>query len=141
MPAIINWLYKNTTAYATIFYDSAANVVTGPTTTWTGNTSPTYADVLTVQYSSTYVYVSTSGLASHIMGPWYNNAAHSSAFPNLPTNQNSISRIPLTPAVAATKSNTGGGAQGRWANGVAMFNMLDFFSWSNTSQADVGGGG
>jgi len=23
-------------------------------------------------------------------------------------------------------------------NGVSMFNMLDFFSWSNSSQADVG---
>lgn len=39
-------------------------------------------------------------------------------------------------AAATTKTATGGGAQGRWVNGVAMYNMLDFFSWSNSAQAD-----
>jgi len=39
--------------------------------------------------------------------------------------------------VASTKTATTGGAQGRWVNGVAMFNMLDFASWSNSQQADV----
>jgi hypothetical protein len=137
-PAILSWLLKNTAQAATILYDSAANVVTGPVCTWTGNATAIDADIQTIAYSSDYVYLSASGMASHMMGPWYNNTAKTAAFPNLPTNQNYQSRIPLTPVVAATKTATGGGAQGRWANGVSMFNMLDFFSWSASSQADVG---
>ncbi len=135
---VTSWLQKYTSQYAAILYDSTSNVVTGPVTTWTGNTSQVFSDVQTVQYSSNYVYLSMSGMASHIMGPWYNNAAKTAPFVNLPTNQNAISRIPLSPVAATTNTATGGGAQGRWANGVSMFNMLDFFSWSNSSQADVG---
>jgi hypothetical protein len=136
---ILHWLLTYTSQYAQILYDSTSNVVTGPVTTWTGQTSQVFADIQTIQYSATYVYLSMSGLASHMMGPWYNNTAKSAPFVNLPTNQNAISRIPLTPVAATTTfSQTGGGAQGRWANGVSMFNMLDFFSWSNSTQADVG---
>jgi hypothetical protein len=137
-PALISWFLKNTAQAATILYDSASNIVTGPVTTWTGNTTAIDADVQTIAYSSDYVYISGSGMATHTMGPWYNNTAKTAAFPNLPTNQNYQSRIPLAPAVATTKTATGGGAQGRWANGVSMFNMLDFFSWSASAQADVG---
>jgi len=138
LAVVTGWLKTYTSQYATILYDSTSNVVTGPVTTWTGQTTAVDADIQTVQYSSDYVYLSMSALASHMMGPWYNNTAKSAPFVNLPTNQNAISRIPLTPAVASTKTATGGGAQGRWVNGVSMFNMLDFFSWSNSSQADVG---
>jgi hypothetical protein len=136
-PNLTTWLLKYTTQYAQILYDSAANVVTGPVTTWTGMTTATDADVQTISSSSNYVYLQTSALASHMMGPWYNNTAKTAPFVNLPTNQNVISRIPLTPAVPTTKTNTGGGPQGRWVNGVSMFNMLDFASWSNSAQADV----
>jgi len=139
---IINWLLKYTSQYAQILYYSSGAVV-GPVTTWTNGTNtvstPTFADIQTIQYSSTYVYLSMSGLASHMMGPWYNNTAKTAAFINLPSNQNAIAKIPLTPTAASgTYTQTVGGAQGRWANGVSMFNMLDFFSWSYTSQADVG---
>jgi len=135
---VTGWLKTYTSQLAMILYDTNSNVVTGPVTTWTGQTTPVDADIQTVQYSSDYVYLSMSALASHMMGPWYNNTAKTAPFVNLPTSQNAISRIPLTPAVASTKTATGGGAQGRWVNGVSMFNMLDFFSWSNSSQADVG---
>lgn len=137
LPNLTSWLLKYTTQYAQILYDSTANVVTGPVTTWTGQTTAVDADIQTISSSSDYVYVQTSALASHMMGPWYNNTAKSAPFVNLPTNQNAISRIPLIPAVPTTKTATGGGAQGRWANGVSMFNMLDFASWSYTAQADV----
>jgi hypothetical protein len=136
-PQLVSWLLKYTSQYAQILYDSNGTV-TGPVTTWTGNTTQTYADVQSIQYSANYVYVKMSGLASHMMGPWFLNAAKTQAFPNLPTNQNATARFPLAPAAATTKTSTGGGAQGRWVNGVAMFNMLDFYSWSNSSQADVG---
>jgi hypothetical protein len=80
--------------------------------------------------------VNVPGLPSHIMGPWYLDAAHTQPFPNYPVNQNATSRMPLTPSAATTKTSTGGGAQGRWVNGVAMYNMLDFHSWSYAAQAD-----
>jgi hypothetical protein len=137
VPSIISWLLKYTSQYAQILYDNNGTV-TGPVTTWTGNTTATDADIQEIRYSSDYVYVNTSAFASHMMGPWYLNAAKTTAFPNLPTNQNVTSRFPLTPAAATSNTATSGGAQGRWVNGVSMFNMLDFYSWSNSSQADVG---
>jgi hypothetical protein len=132
VPQIKGWFTQNSSQYAKI--QSSTGVTS---TTWTGNTSAVYADIQAVAYSATYAYVTMSGMASHIMGPWWLDAAHTQAFPNYPTNQNAIARIPLT-AVAATTTHTQttGGAQGRWVNGVAVFNMEDFHSWSNSLQAD-----
>ena len=134
VPAVFSWLLKYTAQYAQIL--NGSNLSAGLQTTWTGNTTATYADVQQVRYSSNYVYINASGLASHVMGPWYLDPNHTQVFPNLPTNQNVQAKIPLTPVVASTKTATGGGAQGRWVNGVAMFNMLDMHSWSNSAQAD-----
>lgn len=134
VPAIFSWLTKNSLQYAQVI--SQSNVSAGAQTTWSGTAAPVYADVQQVRYSTSYVYVNTPGLPSHIMGPWFNNAAQTQPFPNYPSNQNSLARMPLAPVAATTKTATGGGAQGRWVNGVAMFNMLDFHSWSYTAQAD-----
>ena len=135
-PSLYSWLLKYTSQLAEILYDKNGTV-TGPTTTWTGNSSAIDADIQEIRYSTSYVYLNISGLASHLMGPWYLNQAKTTAFPNLPTNQNTYSRIPLSTTIPTGKPLTSGGAQGRWVNGVSMFNMLDFASWSNSSQADV----
>jgi hypothetical protein len=135
--ALYSWFLTNTAQLAQILYVNGSDAVVGPVTTWTGNSTPIDADIQTIKFSSDFVYLSISGLASHMMGPWYMTSAKASAFVNLPTNQNTTSRIPLTPAVAGTKTATSGGSQGRWANGVGMFNMLDFASWSNAQQQDV----
>jgi len=134
VPAIFSWFTKNSSQYAQVISES--NVSAGAQTTWSGTTSPVYADVQEIRFASDYVYVNAAGLPSHIMGPWYLDAAKTQAFPNYPTNQNTISKFPITPAVAGTKTSTGGGAQGTFVNGVAMFNMLDFHSWSYSAQAD-----
>jgi hypothetical protein len=136
-PAVSSWLETFTSQLAQILYVNSSDAVVGPVTTWTGNTAAVDADIQEVRFSSDYVYLNISGLASHMMGPWYMTSAKTSAFVNLPTNQNTVSRIPLTPAVASTKTATSGGSQGRWVNGVGMFNMLDFASWSNSQQEDV----
>lgn len=137
LPQVTSWPTARSAQYATII--PFANPQTTTTaTTWTGNTTAVYADVQTIAYSATYAYVYMSGMASHVMGPWYNNTAKTQAFPNLPTNQNAIARIPITATAATTThTQTGGGAQGRWVNGVAMFNMEDFGSYSNSTGADV----
>jgi hypothetical protein len=134
VPQIASWLFKNSSQYAEVI--SQSNPSAGALTTWSGNTSPVYADVQGVSYSTDYVYVKVPGLASHVMGPWYLDAGKTQQFPNYPTNQNATSRIPLTAAAASSKVATAGGAQGRWINGVAMYNMLDFHSWSYSAQAD-----
>ena len=98
--AIINWLLKNTSQFATIFYDNASNLVTGPSTTWTGNTS--HPRTPTCKPSSTPPTTSMSpppvSPATSLALGTYNAAHRPRPFPNLPTNQNIISRIPLTPA-------------------------------------------
>jgi hypothetical protein len=134
VPAIFSWFTANSSQYAKVISES--NLSAGAQTTWSGTTSPVYADVQQIRYSTSYVYVNVPGLPSHVMGPWYNDVNKTQAFPNYPSNQNVTSRMPLAPASATTKTATGGGAQGRWVNGVAMFNMLDFHSWSNSAQAD-----
>jgi hypothetical protein len=135
VPAITQWLTKYANTYAKVISES--NVSAGAQTTWSGTTSPVDADVQQVRYSSDYVYVNVPGLASHIMGPWYLDAAKTQNFPNYPSNQNATSRFPLTPTAATSYTETGGGAQGRWVNGVAMYNMLDFYSYSNSQGQDV----
>jgi hypothetical protein len=137
-PQVVSWFLQNTAQDAEILDE--LDLSAGPVSTWFGNPSPTYADVQEIQYSSDYVYVSMSGMASHLMGPWYLDAGRTEPFPNYPRDQNAISKLPLTQTVARKKTATGGGAQGRWVNGVAMFNMLDFFSWSNSEKTDVGPG-
>jgi len=138
-PGLASWLLTYTSQYAQILYDNNGSVA-GPVTTWTNGTNAvstaTYADIQNIQYSTNYVYVKISDLASHIMGPWYLNQAKTQNFPNLPTNQNTYSKIPRTTATPSAYTATTGGSQGRWVNGVSMFNFLDFHSWSNSAQAD-----
>jgi len=135
-PTVNSWFTKNSAQAATIINETNTSVTT---TTWPGESSVVDADIQQVAFSAANVYVYMSGMASHIMGPWWLNAAQTQDFPNYPTNQNMIAKIPITPVAATTHTQTGGGAQGAWVNGVAMFNMEDFFSWSNSAQADVGG--
>ena len=78
-PQLSSWFTEASTKYARI-YTSTANRTAGiSTTTWTGQTSPTYAGVHEIDYSSTWVYIKNTGLAPYVMGPWNN--------PNLPRNQ------------------------------------------------------
>jgi hypothetical protein len=134
VPAVNSWFIKNAGTYATVV--SGSNVAAGAQTTWSGTSTPVLADTQEVRYSSDYTYINAPGLASHVMGPWFLDAAKTQVFPNYPANQNVLAKIPVTPTAAATHTQTGGGAQGLWVNGVAMFNMEDFHSWSYAAQAD-----
>ncbi len=97
----------------------------GLTDTSGASSLATYSDVQLVRESSTSVYVSTNGLASHQMGPWYWNV--STLFGNWPRSTGSIYRLPKTPVelADADRKSSGPGAQGIWVNGVAFFNQLD----------------
>ncbi|MEY4488913.1 MAG: hypothetical protein RIQ79_1421 [Verrucomicrobiota bacterium] len=140
-PQLTSWFTTNSGSYARIYQSTAAETAGTTSTTWTRGSgtqsSPTYADVSEVSYSASWVYIRTTGLASHFMGPWYLNAAKTTNFPNFPSNTSTIYRIPRTPVIPTTKTGTGLGATGRMVNGVSMFDSRDAFSYSNASATDA----
>ena len=142
-PQLTSWFTANSGKYARI-YTSSANETTGPTassTTWSRGSgtqsSPAYADINEINYSASWVYIRTTGLASHLMGPWYLNAGKTTDFPNFPSNTATVYRIPRNPTVPGTKTLTGNGPIGRFVNGVSFFDNRDAFSYVNASATDA----
>ena len=140
-PRVTSWWVADSSRYARIYTTTAAETAVTPVTTWSRGqgvqTEPAYAGVHLVEYSSDWVYVRTSGLAGHVMGPWYLNAAKTNLFPNYPGNQALIYRIPRQPVIPITKTSTGLGATGRMVNGVAIFDSRDAFSYSTANGTDA----
>jgi hypothetical protein len=103
-----------------------------------GNSTPVADDVLAnvqkVQYSTDWVYVTTTGIPSYITGPFLDGN------PSLAQNQNAIFKISLKPVKnSGTPTSTTGGNIGVFINGVALFDYRDGVSWSNAQQALKGG--
>ena len=145
-PLITSWQTANSGQYARVYPTLAAMNSGASSTTWDHPTgadqlTPAYSDVHQVDYSTSWVYVHSTGLASHIMGPWYLDAAKTNLFPNYPANQAAKWRFPRAPVIPATKVNTGLGAIGRMVNGVSMFDCRDAFSYSFANSADATPGG
>src|SRR5580704_14558699 len=117
---ITSWTTTYSGQYARIYTNDVSKTngisVTGWTNTGGGTIQqlPVYCGVQEIYSSTNWVYIRSSGLASHIMGPWYLNAAHTQLFPNYPTNEHVLYRFPQTNNVTipATKTRNGGGAIG-----------------------------
>ena len=125
-PAITSWL-RNTTGIVGRHYVA-------------GNSTPivdaVQANVQTVQYNTTYSYVSATGIPAYITGPFQDGN------PSLATAQNKIFRIPLIPTQnTGTATATTGGNIGVFINGVALFDYRDGVAWNNTTGALCGGPG
>ena len=123
-PAITNWLI-NTTGLTGRHYVN-------------GNPTPIVdavsANVQTVQYSASWVYVSTKGIPAYITGPFLDGN------PSLATSQNAIFKISLNPVQnTGNPTNTNGGNIGIFINGVALFDYRDGISWKNSTNALAGG--
>lgn len=123
-PAITKWLI-NTTGIQGRHYVS-------------GNSTPitdaVEANVQSVKYSATSVYVATNGIPAYITGPFLDGN------PSLATSQNAIFKFPLTPTPnTGAGTPTTGGNIGIFINGVALFDYRDGVSWSTTSQTVCGG--
>jgi|GEM_PF-1053185 len=128
-PLTNSWFTTYSGQYARI-YTSLANRTNGiATTTWTGQTSPAYDGVREVDSSASWVYIRSSGLGSHNMGPWNN--------PNLPLNQGTLFRFPRNAAVASVKTNTSLGMLGLMVDGVAIYDTRDAFSYVHGSSQDA----
>ena len=144
-PLISSWFTKDSGKYARI-YETTANATAGTTsTTWSrgtvAQTLPAYAGVQEISSSANYVYVRTTGLGFHNMGPWYLDAGKSQLFPNLPGNTATLWRFPRTPVAASTPTLTSLGAIGYFVDGVAMFDGQDGYYWNGTAEAQSGTGG
>jgi hypothetical protein len=137
-PMINSWFTNYSARYARI-YTSDVNRTNGVSvTTWSNGTQtqslPAYSGVQEIDSSSSWIYLRTTGLGIHVMGPWQNGS-----FPNLPVNTKTFYRIPRTNSVPATKTLTGNGPIGYFVDGVAMFDSRDAFYWNGTT--NVGGTG
>ena len=138
-PYVDSWLTTSSGKYARI-YTTDANKTNGVTvTTWSNGTQnqalPAYVGVQEIYSSASWVYLRSTGLGLHTMGPWLNGA-----FPNLPINTKTFWRIPRTTSVPVTKTLTPGGAIGYFVDGVAMFDSRDAFYWNGTTDNVAGTG-
>jgi hypothetical protein len=138
-PRIDSWITHHAGRYARIYLNDTALQSGASVTTWSNGTQaqslPAYAGVQEVASDTDWVYVRTTGLALHPMGPWLNGA-----FPNLPTNRKTLYRIPRVPVIPAAKTLTGLGVIGCFVDGVAMFDSRDGFVWTGTGESGMGTG-
>ncbi len=94
------------------------------------------ANVQSVNYSSTSVYIATNGIPAYATGPFKDGN------PSLATSQNAIFKLPLSPAdKTGTKTPTTAGNIGIFVNGVALFDYRDGVMWNTTSNNICGGPG
>ncbi len=94
------------------------------------------ANVQSVKYTTTDVYVTTTGLPAYITGPFLDGN------PSVATNQNAIFKVPLTPTKnTGTPTATNAGNIGIFINGVALYDYRDGVAWNNTTSALCGGPG
>ena len=142
-PLFSTWFTKNSGQYARLYPTLADMNLHNAVTTWSRGSgvqaTPTYAGVHQIDYSADWVYVHSTGLPSHIMGPWYLNATKTNLFPNYPSNTASIFRFPRVPTIPTNKTLFGGGTVGYFVDGVSVFDIRDAFYWNGS--ADVAGSG
>ena len=140
-PRTNSWFTTYAGKYARIYTNDVSRTNGVSLTMWTNGTtiqtSPVYCGVQEIYSSSNYVYIRSTGLGSFVMGPWYLNAQHTQAFPNWPTNQKTLYRIPRSPSVPTTKTANGGGPIGYFVDGAAMFNSWDAYTYSTVSNVDA----
>ena len=130
-PRIDSWLITDSGKYARIYTTTAEMTAGTPVNTWSrgavNQSLPAYVGVQEIYSSADWVYIRSTGLGGHIMGPWYIDANKTQLFPNLPANTHTFYRIPRAPTVPVAKTLTGLGQIGVFVDGVAMFDSRDAF--------------
>lgn len=123
-PAITKWL-QNTTVMGSYF-------VSGNSTAITNNI---LANCQHVRYTTTDVYVTTTGIPAYPTGIFTGDGNTNNA-----GNQNAIYRIPLNPTKnTGTAVATNLGNIGVFVNGVSVFDWKDGVSWNPNTNAICGG--
>jgi hypothetical protein len=150
-PQTNSWFTTYSGKYARITTNDATRTAGTSVTTWNNGvaaetqTLPAYCGVQEIYSSSNWIYIRTTGLGSHTMGPWYNDATRVPLFINWPVNQKALYRIPRTATLTnppSVKTTTAGmdAAVGYFVDGVAMFDPTDAWSYSGGSEASPGTG-
>ncbi len=143
-PRTNSWFTTYSGKYARVYTNDASKTSGNAVSTWSNGSQnqslPAYCGVQEVYSSSNWVYLRTTGLPSHTMGPWYLNSGHTQIFPNWPLNIKTLYRIPRTPEVPGTKTLNGTGSIGYFVDGVSMFNSWDSYFWSGSAEANNGTG-
>lgn len=155
-PQLSTWYVTNSSKYARIVETDAELAAGTSKTTWTrtsgpntlAQTLPVYAGPQQIDYSTNWIYLKTPDLATYLMGPWYDNAAKTAVFVNVPKNQSITSRFPRVPTIPTTKTGTLGltvggvmqDAVGFYVDGVCIFDPLDGYSYANGTEASPGTG-
>jgi hypothetical protein len=127
-PRLNSWITNYSGQYARIYKNDSDRVNGLAATTWTTQTTPTYAGIHEVSYSANWVYLKTTGLGSYVMGPFYTTSSHTTLSTLLPKNQGIIYRIPRNPSTNGARILTPGGPIGIFVDGVAMFDSRDALS-------------
>ncbi|MEM7391905.1 MAG: hypothetical protein AAF492_06105, partial [Verrucomicrobiota bacterium] len=90
-PLLTSWFLDGSRQYARMYGDQPDVDSQTTYTTWshpdngTGQDVPTYAGIHEISYDADFVYVRSSGLGTHIMGPWWrNNETRANIFGNWP---------------------------------------------------------
>lgn len=142
-PQVDSWMTGESGKYARIYQTTADRQSGNAVTTWSRGAGsqelPAYNGVQEIDSSADWVYVHSSGLGIHVMGPWYLDPYKTRLFPNLPMNTKTLFRISLHPAEATVKKLTGLGPIGCFVDGVAMYDGRDAFYWNGTTE--MGGRG
>ncbi len=146
-PRLNSWFIDDSGAYARVYETLAHETSRNAVTTWSRGAGvqamPTYAGIHEVSYTDDWVYIRSTNLAGHIMGPWYLDEEKTRLFPNYPDNQSVIYRFPrnpVDPTTVGSKTLTGLGPIGYFVNGVSMFDVRDAFSYRSSTGNDAGGG-
>ena len=117
-PAILSWL-QNTTNVMGRHYVSGNS---------TAIQDAVLANIQSVDYSTSWVYVHTNGIPTYVTGPFLDGN------PSVATTQSAIFKFPLNPSQnTGTPTNTTGGNIGVFINGVALFDYRDGVSYKNSS--------
>ena len=142
-PILDSWLTDLSGRYARIYPDNEAMDAQAPVITWARGqgtqAQPTYAGINEISATDNNIYVSSTGLAFHIMGPWY--GGNGNLFPNYPANRAGQFRFPRVPdTTISPKAETGLGTVGLFVDGVSMFDSRDAFSYDTSQGVDDGPG-
>jgi YHYH protein len=144
-PQIDSWFTSESGKYARIYETRADRESGHAVTTWSRGAGaqelPAYNGVQEIDSSADWVYVRSSGLGVHVMGPWYLDPWKTRLFPNLPANTKTLYRIPLHPTTSAVKKLTGLGPIGCFVDGVAMYDSRDAFYWNGMQEMGGRGAG
>src|SRR5215831_2606727 len=140
-PQLTSWFTVNSGKVARIYRTDADRAAGQSTTTWSNGrqtqSQPAFSGVQQILVSSNWVYILSTGLGSQVMGPWYIDPQRRIQFPNLPTDQHFILRLPRHPVAQSARGFNPLGEIGMFVDGVRMFDATDAFSYSTANGRDA----